>query len=478
VPNRVAVGAIILTFAWLLAHGPTVPGGFINDDFAWVLRSQIDGWRSVVAAFTHADGFYRPIVQLSFGISDAIWGTDPLPYALTNLGLALAAAAAIYALSVALGLPSWAALVATAVWAFNFHGINMGVAWFSGRTSLFGTLFATLGALAFTRHRPLAAGLLCFAALLSKEEVIALPAILTLWAVIDRSALRSTRSALRSTLPMWAVLLVYLVLRGYSGAFGISDAPPFYQFSTDPSVIGNNLLEYADRAMTFGVLTMALALVMLGCLPARTDHDTRLILKGSTWLVCGFALTLWLPVRSSLYVVFPSVGFAIVTAVVVSAAAAQATTARARAIRTATVGLVLPFLLLPVYWSRNVGWTELRALSTETFHAIEAEPLTSHTLVVLEDDLSTRANFRNTFGTLFPAAAALYFGAQVDLWIDPPSPEITSAAMQRPDAQRVATFRLVGGRVERASPQVSFARGACHASYRARQTDSMPPLIQ
>jgi hypothetical protein len=469
VPNRVAIAATILTFAWLLAYGPTVPGGFIKDDFAWVLHSRIDSWSSVVAAFTHADGFYRPIVQLSFGFSEAIWGTDPLPYAVTNLGLALASAAALYALSVALSLPSWAALLATATWAFNFHGINMAVAWFSGRTSLFGTLFATLCALAFTRHRPNTAGLLCFAALLSKEEVIALPVILTFWALIDRSALRST-------LPLWAALLVYLLLRSYSGAIGLSDAPPFYQFSTDPSVIGKNLVEYADRAMTFGVLTIALALVTFRRIPAFTDHDTRLMLKGSTWLVCAFALTLWLPVRSSLYVVFPSVGFALVTAVVVSAAAAQVTATRA--IRAAALGLVLPFLLLPVYWSRNVRWTELRALSTETFQAIEAEGEASHTLVVLEDDLSTRANFRNTFGALFPEAAALYFGGQVDLWIDPPSPDMSVATIQRPDAQRVVTFRLIEGRVERTRSQVRSIPGPCYGPCLASQTVSMPQRIQ
>lgn len=214
----VTVAALVLTTAWLLAYGGTISGGFIKDDFWWILHSRLDGWPSVYGAFTHAEAFYRPIVQLSFGVTEAIFGTSPAPYSLTNLGLTLASAGAIYALSAALGLPSWAALVATATWAFNFHGINMAVAWLSGRTSLFGTLLSALSMLALTRRRPIVAGLLCFAALLSKEEVLALPMIATIWVLIDRSALRST-------LPMWGALAVYLMLRDHSGAIDLSTAP-------------------------------------------------------------------------------------------------------------------------------------------------------------------------------------------------------------------------------------------------------------
>lgn len=128
---------------------------------------------------------------------------------------------------------------------------------------------------------------------------------------------------------MWSALAAYLLLREHSGAFGISNAPPFYRFSTDPAVIGKNFIEYADRSMTLGVLMIAAAIAALGRLPVFTSEDKRVMLKGAAWLVCGFALTLWLPVRSSLYVVFPSVGFAIVTATMVSAIAARATAARA-----------------------------------------------------------------------------------------------------------------------------------------------------
>src|SRR5918994_2309913 len=163
----IATAAFVLTAAWLLAYGSTIPGGFIKDDFAWVYHSRLESWASVYQLFARAEGFYRPIVSLSFGITEAFFDNNPVPYAITNVALALGCAVAIFGLARALGLPAWAAVLAAAIWAFNFHGINMAVAWLSGRTSLFATLFAALSALSLTRGKPVVAGLWCFAALMS-----------------------------------------------------------------------------------------------------------------------------------------------------------------------------------------------------------------------------------------------------------------------------------------------------------------------
>jgi hypothetical protein len=434
---RLGIAAAMLTAAWLLAYGPTVPGGFVKDDFGWIVQGRLHSWTSVLDMFGHAADFYRPIVRLSFGATEALFGDNPVPYALTNLALGLGCAGALYALSRALGLPSWAALLAAAAWAFNFHGINMAVVWLSGRTSLLGTLFALLSALALARDRRIASGLLVLAALLSKEEVAALPLVLTAWLAIDRRDLRAS-------LPAWVALAVYAVLRQQSGAFFVSDAPVFYQFTFVPGHLADNLLEYADRSMTFSALVAVVGAIALGRLPRLNDGERRVALKGAAWLLGGFAVTLWLPVRSSLYAVLPSAGAALAAAAFASAMVRDSEPARAR--RVAAVALVLPFLLLPVYWSRNVRWTELRDLSNATIRAIQAGGLADGTLVVLEDDLSTRANFRHTFGGAFPEAALLCFYGRLRIWIEPPPPEAEGS--QKPAAPNgTVTFRLVGGRV-------------------------------
>ena len=169
------------------------------------------------------------------------------------------------------------------------------------------------------------------------------------------------------------------------------------------------------------------------------------MLLGAVWLAFGFAVTIWLPIRSSLYAVFPSVGVALATGAILDRRCAEASAQRAW--RLANAALILPFLLLPVYWQRNVRWTELRELSNATIRTIQADNLAPHTLVVLEDDLSTRANFRHVFGALLPEASALIFGNELSLWIEPPPPE-SEGNVKPAGAARVVSYRLVNGRVE------------------------------
>lgn len=440
--SRVVVAGAVLTAAWLAAYVPTIAGGFIKDDFGWIYHSRLSGWSSLYSLFTNAQVFYRPMVQLSFGLTELMFGTNPVPYALTNLGLGIACAVAIYNLARTLGLAPWAAVAATAVWAFNFHGINMAIVWLSGRTSLLGTLFSLLAANALLRNQGLAAAVLAFAAFLSKEEVVALPLIFTAWLMINRNSLRAS-------IGPWIALGAYFILRGYSGAVGITDAPPYYQFTFDPLHVATNIVEYADRSMTLGTLLLIATAIALRRLPAPTSVDWRVAAQGVVWLACGFAATIWLPVRSSLYAVFPSVGFALVVSALLTAMVRNAEPRHAW--RVAVAGLVLPFLLLPVYWQRNVRWTELRRLSTATIRAIQADALPSETLVVLEDDLSHRANFRHVFGPLLREAAALHFDNRLALWIEPPPPEIESST-KPVNAARIVTFRLVGGRIEPGRP--------------------------
>ena len=432
------MAAAVLTAAWLLAYGPTIAGGFIKDDFGWVYHSRIDGWSSLLSAFTSAQVFYRPMVQLSFGVTEALFGNNPIPYALTNLLLGLSCAISIFFLGRSVGLAAWAALAGAAIWAFNFHGINMAIVWLSGRTSLLGTLFSTLAAIAFLRNRAIAAGLLAFGAFLSKEEVLALPAIFTIWAIVNKTDVKRT-------VPAWITLAVYFLLRNASGAVGISNAPPYYQFTFNPAHVATNIFEYADRSMTVAIGVIIASMIAFATLPRLDRDDRRRLLLGVVWLIGGFAVTIWLPIRSSLYAVFPSVGVAVLAGAVLTAILRGAS--EQRAWRFATVMMVLPFLLLPVYWSRNVRWTELRDLSNVTIRAIQADNLAPHTLVVLEDDLSTRANFRNVFGALVPEASALIFSNQLSLWIEPPPPELTGVS--RPThVTNTVSYRLVNGRVE------------------------------
>jgi hypothetical protein len=311
------------------------------------------------------------------------------------------------------GIPGPPALVAASVWLFNFHGVNMAVLWLSGRTALLASLFSLAAIRAGVRGGVRLSGLLALLAMLAKEEAVALPALLTAsYFVLGRkggSSLAAARSAVVTAIPVWIALLAYLGLRAQSGAFWPSNAPSYYQFSFAPSVIASNLLQYADRA---GTVFVAVAIVFAVAARLRwadsTDADRRVLAVAALWLPAMFALTLFLPVRSSLYAVLPSIGSALAVGVVAAAAQRRAPAAFRRTI----VGLlVVSVLLVPVYWSRNARWVRLAELSEASMRTIgDGTRGRTSGHVVLIDDAGARFNLASAFGNLLPEALRLRVG--------------------------------------------------------------------
>jgi hypothetical protein len=110
-----------------------------------------------------------------------VHGVEPRGYGFTNFALYVACIAALWWLCRALRLPPPAATLAAIVWAVNPHGINVAVVWISGRTALCLTLCALLAAAAMVRRQYWWTAFWLAGALASKEEALALPAILLIW---------------------------------------------------------------------------------------------------------------------------------------------------------------------------------------------------------------------------------------------------------------------------------------------------------
>src|SRR5215208_6016911 len=232
------------------------------------------------------------------------------------------------------GLSAGAAVVAAAIWLFNFHAVNMALLWLSGRTALLVSLLSVATAYALLGGRPIVAGLLALLAMLSKEEAVVLPALFGAYVYLDERLVRS----LTRTIPLWIALAVYLLLRMQSGAFWATDAPSYYRFSFSPAVVARNAIEYADRAGTVAALVMVAFAGLARVRPRDLIADERrVLLFAGLWIVATYALTVLLPVRSSLYALLPSIGTALAAAVVASAAART----RPRVFHTVAVALVV-----------------------------------------------------------------------------------------------------------------------------------------
>src|SRR5262249_50857934 len=192
-------------------------------------------------------GLSRPAVSLSFAVERRACGIRPLCYGLTNFVLLIACAAAIIALAQALSLPPGPALLAGAIWIFNWHGISSAVLWISGRTALLLVLFATLSGWAFVRGRWLSAAMLVGAAMLSKEEAVLLPVTLLGWALIEHlweDVPLLSRRNVGFSIACLAIGLVYYVLRSHSGALSAASAPPFYRLDISVARLLSNGPEY------------------------------------------------------------------------------------------------------------------------------------------------------------------------------------------------------------------------------------------
>lgn len=399
---RLRIAAVALTAIFCIVYLPALGHGFVKDDYRWIEASQVHAPADLGHLFTTNVGFYRPLVSASFAIDYASWGLDARGYAATNLLLFFVDLFLLFALARRFLLPAPAALLASAVWAFNFHGVNMSLLWISGRTALLMCLFALAATHAFLADRRAGAGVLVLAAMLCKEEAVMLPALLTAFDRFER------RSLLRSW-PLWAALAIYMALRIHSGAFGPSDAPAYYRFVFTPRALVNNVVQYLDRAATWPAVVGVAVTLGITIRHPLGDNERRAVLFGVLWFVSFYAITVFLPVRSSLYAVPPSLGSAMIVGAVGSRAWRD-DPLRVRRIATALVVVVA--LLVPVYYARNRGLVEpadLAARSLETIqHAVggSSRPGT----VVVVDDAREGVTLGDAFGALFPAAIHLFVG--------------------------------------------------------------------
>jgi hypothetical protein len=394
-------------------YGTVCGRGFISDDYAWIRHGRVDGLDDLAHIFGSSVGFYRPLVSLSFGLNYQLFGLSAFGYGLMNLALALACAVGVIALARELKLPARAAVTAAVLWLFNFHGINMSILWLSGRTSLLLTVFGLFAAVAFLRNRTWIGTVASLAAMLSKEEAVLLPLLFSLWAFFVHRHRAS--QWWWKVIPLWAALGGYVMLRASSGAMWPGSAPEYYQPTLQAAHVARNIAEYADRSMTFCVLAV-FATWVAACRRVELPRlDSTVVRLCASWFLCGFAITVFLPVRSSLYAVFPSVAVAIVAATVVETMVSSQQASRR--LQLAWLGVCVLVLLVPVYRSRNVRWTALAELSSSVVSQLTAaEPRLPHpTTIIIRDDEASRASLTNAWASLAPDMSFLTFHGRLEV---------------------------------------------------------------
>jgi hypothetical protein len=220
------------------------------------------------------------------------------------------------------------------------------------------------------------------------------------------------------TWPTWIALAIYFLLRMQTAAMTPLSAPAAYQFVLSPGALVGNALEYLDRACTFSIIDVVISHVIAWRRPIVTPLTKRVLTLAAIWFVGTFALTVFVPNRSSLYALLPSIAPALVTGFLLQQLWDAANVRAHR--RLVAAAVILPLLLLPVYWSRNSRWIEIAELSSETFGAIQrlARERPDLDRLVFRDDPGSRRSLANTYDQLLPEAVRLAAGRDIRAEID------------------------------------------------------------
>ena len=444
---RVVVLAIVLVAFVAAVYCPDLGRGFVKDDFTWIRTAQAAIAQPSTVILQRDAGFYRPIVTLTFVTDYALHEWDSRGYGWTNLALYILCVAAIVGLGLSIGLSRWAAALSAFLWAINPHGINMALLWLSGRAALLITLFSVVAGIAFVRRRYAMATVPIALALLSKEEAVALPAILLAWMWLRSRECGVPRIAIAAAC---VPLGVYLWMRSLTPAFTLATAPIFYQFTTDPWVLLRNVGEYLDRSGSLVAMAVTIAIVVYRVLPSFDGTDRQALRMMTVWWVGMFAVTMWLPVRSSLYAVCPSVGTAIIGAVILERLRVNAIAGRF------VLEPVLAMLLLaaiPIYQARDRRRVEAARISARTIGTIHSDlAMLAHAGSVVFHDDPDASSFREAFGDLVSEALRVRFSRQWDARIENAQPR-SEPLVQR---ELVAEYWIRRGRITRGSDRPLF----------------------
>jgi hypothetical protein len=293
------------------------------------------------------------------------------------------------------------------------------------------------------------AAFLAGGAMFSKEEGVLIPAALLGWAAVEAWIERRPLWTLRNAgfaAASCAMGALYFVFRLRSGALSASSAPEFYRLDFSVPRVLSNGPQYLDRSLTFSVAVLLLFYVAYR--PALGDivrRQSRLFWFAAIWWICGFAITMFIPVRSSLYACAPSIGVSIVAAALLYDAWTRLD--RQRRTRAIQAGVIIPFLLWPVYHFRNKDLVDATDVSARTIAALRrvAQQRGANSTVVLKDDRSHRASIDTALGTGLQDAADLLVSPRIKVWMDPPPADAELGGIGPAPAHTDVTLRLKDG---------------------------------
>src|SRR5216684_2207388 len=322
--EREIVTYLMLSVLAFLPYANTLLNSFVYDDYFQVVENPyVHSFRylgkifgTTVWSFQGAQGvtnYYRPLMSFGYLLFYQIAGAVPFSFPLANIALNVVVVLLVFSLLRRLS-GERVGLIAAGL--FALHPLHTeSVAWVAGVTDLELAVFYLLTFLLYLRlsepergygWRAAMCGSFVFA-LLSKEQAMTLPVLVTLFEHFyrDDRATTSIRQKMSRYGPLWAVAGLYLVVRGIllGGVASIVSRPglSWYEVGLSAiSLLGGYLWKLVWRAH---LLSFALILIFLPLgptlnpkwMPASVFAERYLYLPsiGFCWLFAWAVVKLW-----------------------------------------------------------------------------------------------------------------------------------------------------------------------------------------
>lgn len=290
---RDAAATALIATALAAAYAPALLAPLVDNDSFTVVYSQttLGRWDGVADMFSPSYfsrfgiGGWRPLSMLAYSLVYRLGGIDPVPYKLFKFGLHASSSAFVFAIGVLLiGDRRWALAAAAAYFLRLLQPATAGLAFFPDYMAAFFCLAAMFGYLKGTT--PILVAGLYACGLLSKENALALPALLLLTGLALPGA--GQAGSRRSAAALASMLLVAAFYIGVSKWWVVVEnfyGPALWTARASP---GRALLEYGAYWREFFGSDAVLLVGALGLAGGRV--------LGGRWLlfVLGWtALSLW-----------------------------------------------------------------------------------------------------------------------------------------------------------------------------------------
>jgi len=396
------VHCALITLVTVVVYSNAVHGDFVHDDVAAIVTNKDALGKSPVLNLLHNDFWgmdikdrrshksYRPLTVLTFRLTHAIFGLNPVPFHIGNLILhTTITLLAHHIVRTCLSVPPAPALVAALL--FALHPVHTeAVTGMVGRADLLSTLFLLLTFLTAHRCWERVGLVSCMALLatLSKETgVMSLP-IVVAYRLHQNQGLLSKEGG-RTGLKYLSITLAMVFCR-----LGLNGSPPIFSEQDNPAAFAAPL----PRLLTFSYLPV-FAIKHLLC-PSNLSYDWQL---GSVPLISSI-----LDLRNLSTFATILVGILLLHRSAIS---------NSPALAFSLLTLVLPFLpasnlFFPVgfvaaertLYTSSIGWCLLVALGLHRVHAHLSDSPASHLLQVQVPKVQVQVYVRPLLHLLLLAA--------------------------------------------------------------------------